>query len=211
MKDIIFNFQRFEAGVQEAEGKRGGIESQLNNSVIRQKLTKLRTYLASDSSVGDTEFEDGVRDGLWTFAMIRPNLDEIGKADGTDEEIADQILQIALENGFEPRVVLPVCLRDEEVRDFYYFLNKDILDNVVRLHTGGSVTLVFLYSQDGGASDKWRSLIGATDPREAQEGTIRQMFAKDLGNNVVHGSDSLEMVLVEKYWAIQVIDRLLEL
>ncbi|SVA85942.1 uncharacterized protein METZ01_LOCUS138796, partial [marine metagenome] len=47
------------------------------------------------------------------------------------------------------------------------------------------------------AVNEWRRVIGATNPEEAEEGTIRKMYAKNLGQNAVHGSDSDENGKIE--------------
>jgi len=51
--------------------------------------------------------------------------------------------------------------------------------------------------QKDNAVEDFRTLIGATDPAKAAEGTIRKMYAKSVGENAVHGSDSDENALVE--------------
>ena len=51
--------------------------------------------------------------------------------------------------------------------------------------------------QKENAVEEWRKLIGSTNPNEAKEGTIRKLYAKSLGENAVHGSDSNENASIE--------------
>ena len=59
----------------------------------------------------------------------------------------------------------------------------------------GPIVVLALEAED--AINKWRGVIGATDPAKADDGTIRKLFGKDVGENAVHGSDAPETAAVE--------------
>jgi nucleoside-diphosphate kinase len=61
--------------------------------------------------------------------------------------------------------------------------------------TRGPIVSAILEKEN--AVEDFRALIGATNPAEAAEGTIRKLFAKDIGENAVHGSDSDENAFIE--------------
>lgn len=67
--------------------------------------------------------------------------------------------------------------------------------DLVEYMTRGPVVLIALEAEN--AIAKWRELIGATDPAEAAEGTIRKLYGQDVGTNTVHGSDSPENGRIE--------------
>lgn len=67
--------------------------------------------------------------------------------------------------------------------------------DLVEYMTRGPVVLIALEAEN--AIAKWRELIGATDPAEAAEGTIRKLYGEDKGTNTVHGSDSPENGRIE--------------
>ena len=56
---------------------------------------------------------------------------------------------------------------------------------------------IVLALERDGAIAHWRKVIGATNPAEAEEGTLRKLFATDLGQNAVHGSDAPETAATE--------------
>jgi nucleoside-diphosphate kinase len=79
----------------------------------------------------------------------------------------------------------------------FYAVHKErpFYGELVNFMSSGPIVPIAL-EKDNAVAD-WRALIGATDPAEAAEGTIRKRFAASKGENAVHGSDSVENGLIE--------------
>lgn len=76
--------------------------------------------------------------------------------------------------------------------ELFYEIHKDrpFFEELVEFMTSGSVVVQVLIGEN--AVSKYRQIMGATDPKQADKGTIRGDFANDISENRVHGSDSLE-------------------
>lgn len=83
------------------------------------------------------------------------------------------------------------------VAEHFYAVHREqpFYHDLVVFMTRGPVVLIALEHEN--AVDHWRSIIGATDPAEAAEGTIRNLFGRNKGENTVHGSDSPENGRIE--------------
>ena len=79
----------------------------------------------------------------------------------------------------------------------FYAIHKDrpFFDDLVNYMTSGPIVAAILEKEN--AVEDFRTLIGATNPAEAAEGTIRKMFAESISQNAVHGSDSDENAIIE--------------
>jgi len=79
----------------------------------------------------------------------------------------------------------------------FYAVHKDrpFFEDLVRYMTSGPIVAAILEKDN--AVEDFRTLIGATNPAEAAEGTIRKMFAESISQNAVHGSDSDENASIE--------------
>ena len=79
----------------------------------------------------------------------------------------------------------------------FYAIHKErpFYGELVQFMTRGPIVSAILEKDN--AVEDFRALIGATNPEEAAEGTIRKLFAKDIGENAVHGSDSDENAAIE--------------
>ena len=123
-----------------------------------------------------------------TFAMIKPDAVQSGNVGNIIPHVQKagfRILGMKL-----TQISMPQAQKFYEVhsaRPFYGELTEF-------MSSGPSVVLA-LESDD--AVQKWRDTIGATDPAEAAEGTIRKLFAESKGKNAVHGSDSDENANIE--------------
>ena len=84
--------------------------------------------------------------------------------------------------------------RDAEI---FYAIHKDrpFFNNLISFMSSGPIVAAVLEKEN--AVDDFRTLLGATNPEEAAEGTIRKLFANSVGENAVHGSDSDENSLIE--------------
>ena len=123
-----------------------------------------------------------------TLAIIKPDAVQNGHAGKIIAHIQDagfRILGMKL-----VQVSLPQARKFYEVhaqRPFYGELTEF-------MSSGPSVVLAL---EAEGAVQKWRDTIGATDPAEAADGTVRKLYAESKGRNAVHGSDSDENAAIE--------------
>lgn len=123
-----------------------------------------------------------------TFTMVKPDAVERGES--------GQILARMEAAGFRILRLKMVHLRPEEARQFYaVHEGKPFLEDLVEYMSGGPICAVVLERED--AIAELRKLVGATDPAEATEGTIRADFGIDKGHNAVHASDAPETAAEE--------------
>ncbi|MCW3786969.1 nucleoside-diphosphate kinase [Plebeiibacterium sediminum] len=95
------------------------------------------------------------------------------------------------ESGFRFCAIKTLKLDKHEAEDFYVeHKGKPFFDELTDFMSSGPITAAILEKEN--AVEDFRFLIGATDPTEAKEGTIRKMFATDKAHNAIHGSDSDE-------------------
>lgn len=121
--------------------------------------------------------------GNRTFAMIKPD----AVANHFTGKIIDEILQ----NGFNILAFKKVKITQSVAEGFYaVHRGRPFFNELVEFMSSGATIVLALEKEN--AVSAWRELIGATDPAEAAEGTIRRKFAENKGKNAVHGSDSDE-------------------
>ena len=123
-----------------------------------------------------------------TFSIIKP--------DATRRNLVGKIIAHFEENGL--RVVAQKRIRmTKEQAEGFYAIHKErpFFNDLVAFMTSGAVVVQVLEGEDAVARN--RELMGATNPAEADEGTIRKMFAESIEANSVHGSDSLENAKTE--------------
>ena len=119
----------------------------------------------------------------FTFSMIKPTAVEQG--------LVGNILTDIERSGFKIVKMKMVSLDRALVEKFYESLNeKPFFGELCDYATSGPVVALALEKEN--AVDDFRQLIGATDPKEANFGTIRKKFAVDKMRNAIHGSDSDE-------------------
>ena len=123
-----------------------------------------------------------------TFTMIKPD----AVANGHMGAILDQIIK----NGFKPVALKYTALTPVLAGEFYaVHKGRPFYDALVEFMSSGPIVAAIL-EKDNAVAD-FRKLIGATDPAKAEPGTIRQLFAKSIDANAVHGSDSDENAEIE--------------
>jgi nucleoside-diphosphate kinase len=121
--------------------------------------------------------------GKHTFAMLKPDAVAAGNAGA--------ILAHIEKSGFSIRAMRMLRLTLVEAEAFYaVHRERGFYGELVEFMSSGPVVALALEAPDAVAA--WRTAIGATDPAEAAEGTIRKLFAESKGKNAVHGSDSDE-------------------
>ncbi|MEY8021145.1 nucleoside-diphosphate kinase [Muriicola sp. E247] len=126
--------------------------------------------------------------GNRTFTMIKPDAVENGHIGAILEKITSA--------GFKIIAMKYTQLSKRDAREFYAIhKERPFFDELVTFMTRGPIVSAILEKDN--AVEDFRALIGATNPAEAAEGTIRKLFAKDIGENAVHGSDSDENAAIE--------------
>ncbi len=126
--------------------------------------------------------------GNITFTMIKPDAVENGHIGA----ILDKINQA----GFKIIAMKMTQLSKRDAEKFYA-IHKDrpFFGELVAFMTRGPIVAAILQKEN--AVEDFRSFIGATNPAEAAPGTIRNLYAKSIGENAIHGSDSDENALIE--------------
>src|SRR5574343_25147 len=123
-----------------------------------------------------------------TFTMIKPD----AVANGHAGKILDQIIQA----GFKLVALKYTRLSEEKAGEFYAIhRERPFYGELVSFMSSGPIYAAILEKDN--AVEDFRKLIGATDPSKADEGTIRQRFAKSIDANAIHGSDSDENAQIE--------------
>ncbi|MCX7833665.1 MAG: nucleoside-diphosphate kinase [Ignavibacteria bacterium] len=113
------------------------------------------------------------------------------KPDAIRKRIEGNIIQIILDAGFNIIGLKLIKLTKESAERFYEIhREKPFFDGLVKFMTSGPAIVIALEKEN--AVEDFRNLIGATDPKKAKEGTIRKLYATDVQENAVHGSDSIE-------------------
>ena len=126
--------------------------------------------------------------GNITFTMIKPEAVAANNIGG--------ILNMIEEGGFRIVAMKKVQLSAERAGEFYAVHNeRPFYGELVDYMSGGPIIAAIL-EKDNAVAD-FRTLIGSTNPEEADEGTIRKEFATSLAMNAVHGSDSDENANIE--------------
>lgn len=123
-----------------------------------------------------------------TFTMIKPDATKNGHTGA----ILDQIIKA----GFTIKAMKWTKLTAEKAGEFYaVHKERPFYGELVAFMSSGNIVAAVL-EKDNAVAD-FRTLIGATNPADAADGTIRKRFATSLGENAVHGSDSDENALIE--------------
>ncbi len=118
-----------------------------------------------------------------TLSIIKP--------DATERNLTGAIDAIIESAGFRIVAQKKICLTRKQAEGFYAeHKEKAFFDSLVEFMSSGSVVVQVLEKENAIAD--YRALMGATNPANAEEGTIRQRFALSIDRNSVHGSDSPE-------------------
>jgi len=123
-----------------------------------------------------------------TFGIIKPDAVRAGN----QGKIVDRILGA----GFKIRGMKLIHQTRTQAEGFYeVHRGKGFYDELTEFMSSGPCVVLAL--EKDGAVKAWRDLMGATNPAEAAEGTLRKEFATSIGENAVHGSDSDENAAIE--------------
>ncbi len=123
-----------------------------------------------------------------TFGIIKP--------DAVASGYAGQILAMIYEAGFTVRAMRMTRISRAEAEGFYaVHKERPFFKSLVEFMTEGPVVMMALERED--AIRKWREVMGATNPANAAEGTIRKKFGTSIERNAAHGSDAPETAATE--------------
>lgn len=123
-----------------------------------------------------------------TFTMIKPD----AVSNGHSGKILDQIIQ----NGFKLKAMKYIWLSAEQAGRFYdIHRERPFFKDLVAFMSSGPIIAATLEKENAVAD--FRKLIGATNPKEAEAGTIRNLYATSIDANAMHGSDSDENAVIE--------------
>ena len=118
------------------------------------------------------------------------------KPDAVERSLIGSIIKIIEDNNIKINQMKMIQLTSAMAEEFY-FIHKDkpFYEKLISYMTSGPVVLMVLEGKD--VVNRYRDLMGKTNPEEAAEGTIRKLYAIDTTFNSVHGSDSIENALAE--------------
>ncbi|MEO0469984.1 MAG: nucleoside-diphosphate kinase [Bacteroidota bacterium] len=121
--------------------------------------------------------------GHITLTIIKPD----AVANGYSGKIIDHILAA----GFKVKAMKMIYMNDREAGGFYdVHRERPFFGELVEFMTSGPCVPMVLEKEN--AVEDFRALIGATNPADAADGTIRKLYAESIGRNAIHGSDSDE-------------------
>jgi len=133
-----------------------------------------------------------------TFTMIKP--------DATSKGYTGAILDQIIKAGFSVKAMKWIHLSPAQAGTFYeVHKERPFYQELVDFMSSGPIVAAIL-EKDNAVAD-FRTLIGATNPAQAEEGTIRKKFAASIGENAVHGSDSDENAAIEGNFFFSGLDR----
>ena len=123
-----------------------------------------------------------------TFAIIKP--------DAVKNNYTGKIYNHILEKDFKILGAKLIKMSKRQAEGFYEIhKDKPFYEELTKFMSSGQ-SMVLALEKDNAVSS-WRKTIGATNPNDAEEGTIRKIYANSLGENAVHGSDSDENAIKE--------------
>ena len=123
-----------------------------------------------------------------TFAIIKP--------DAVKNNYVGKIYNHILDEGFTILSSKLIKMSKYQAEQFYLIHNnKPFYEELTNFMSSGRCMVLALEKEN--AVENWREIIGATNPNDAQEGTMRKLYANSLGENAVHGSDSNENAVKE--------------
>jgi nucleoside-diphosphate kinase len=123
-----------------------------------------------------------------TLAIIKP--------DAVERRLAGRIIQRIEDEKFSIRAMRRVHLNIAEAEGFYaVHRHRPFFASLTAFMSSGPAVVLVLEAPD--AIKKWRTLMGATDPAQADPGTLRREFAQSIERNATHGSDAPETAAYE--------------
>ncbi len=123
-----------------------------------------------------------------TLSIIKP--------DGVRKNLIGEVIKRFEQNGLTPIAMKMLHLTKAEAEGFYaVHKGKPFFESLTTFMSSGPIVVMILEGEN--AIDLNRTLMGATNPSEADEGTIRRQYADNIEQNIVHGSDAPETAATE--------------
>jgi nucleoside-diphosphate kinase len=123
-----------------------------------------------------------------TLAIIKP--------DGVQQQVVGRVLARIEEEGLRIAALRMMHLSRDDAEGFYaVHRERPFFDDLTSFMSSGPAVVMVLEADQ--AIPRWREVMGATDPSQAAEGTLRRQFATNIERNVVHGSDAEETAAFE--------------
>lgn len=118
-----------------------------------------------------------------TLGIVKPN--------ATAKNVIGAIIALAEKGGLQVRAMRTLRLTREQAEGFYeVHRERPFFNDLVGFMCSGPVVVMALEGDN--AVERWREIMGATDPAKAAEGTVRKLYGDSLQDNAAHGSDSPE-------------------
>jgi len=118
------------------------------------------------------------------------------KPDATEKGYTGAILKMINDAGFRIVAMKMTHISKQKAGEFYaVHKERPFYGELVEFMSRGPITAAIL--EKNNAVDDFRKLIGATNPAQAAEGTVRKLYAASIGENAIHGSDSDENAKIE--------------
>jgi nucleoside-diphosphate kinase len=136
--------------------------------------------------------------GNRTFTMIKP--------DAVSAANSGAIMKMIEEAGFRVVAVKKTQLSEERAGEFYAVHSQRSFFKELCTYMSSGAIIPMILEKDNAVED-FRKLIGATDPKKAEPGTIRNLFAKSIEANAIHGSDSDENAALESSFFFSNLER----
>jgi nucleoside-diphosphate kinase len=123
-----------------------------------------------------------------TLSIIKP--------DAVERNLEDEIKNMFTNNGFEIKKEKKIQIEKSEAERFYkVHETKPFYNDLCAYLSSGPIVVMILEKKDAVLAN--RKLMGATNPKEADDGTIRKKYGVSIDKNSVHGSDSIENAKIE--------------
>jgi len=118
-----------------------------------------------------------------TLSIIKP--------DAVERNLAEEIKSIFIKNNLKIKDFKKIQITKDEAAEFYkVHQSKPFYNDLCRYLSSGPIVVIILEGENAVAAN--RKLMGATNPKEAEENTIRKLYGISIDKNSVHGSDSLD-------------------
>ncbi len=118
-----------------------------------------------------------------TLSIIKP--------DAVERNLVEEIKEIFKKNNFKIKESKKIHITKDEASEFYkVHQSKPFYNNLCSYLSSGPIVVMILESENAVKAN--RKLMGATNPKDAEENTIRKLFGVSIDKNSVHGSDSIE-------------------
>jgi nucleoside-diphosphate kinase len=133
-----------------------------------------------------------------TLSIIKP--------DGVAKGLAGEVIQRIEKQGLKIKAMKLIQMTKPQAEGFYaVHKERPFFNSLTDFMTSGPVVVMILEGEN--AISRWREMMGATNYKEAAEGTIRREFATDIEKNVVHGSDAPETAAFETAYFFNAFER----